>query len=87
MLHAKSSIYFLLLCLAIAFAAGYFVVKPFLGPLILAAVFSFLFQSLYSRLLRFKRKKEGLAALATMIIAIVLFLSSLIIFILKYKDT
>lgn len=74
MFHSKNSIYFLLLCLAVAFAAAYFVIKPFLGVLILAAVFAFIFQPLYFRLLRFMGKRESLAALATMIIAIVLVL-------------
>jgi predicted PurR-regulated permease PerM len=72
MFHSKNSIYFLLICLTIAFVAVYFVIKPFLGVLILAAVFAFIFQSLYFRLLRFMGKRESLAALATMIIVIIL---------------
>jgi predicted PurR-regulated permease PerM len=70
----KNSIYFILFSLAIAFSIVYFVVQPFLGPLILAAVFAFLFQPLYLRLLLVMRKKQGLAALFTMIITIILVL-------------
>jgi len=78
MFKSKSAIYFLLLCLAISFVAVYFIVKPFLGSLILAAVFAFLFQPLYQRLLPVMWKKQGLAALLTMIIAIILVLLPII---------
>jgi len=74
MFYSKSAIYFLLLCLAFVVAVVYFVIKPFLEPLILAAVFAFLFQPLYCKLLRFLRGRKGLAALATMIITIILVL-------------
>lgn len=70
----KNSIYFLLLCIAVALAVVYFVIKPFFGPLILAAVFAFLFQPVYQRFLGVIKKKESLASLFTMIIAIILIL-------------
>ncbi len=78
-------IHFLLLCLAGAFTIAYFVVQPFLGPLILAAVFAFLFQPLYEKLVRFLGKSESMAAFAVTLIALmvgiipVLFLGSQIL--------
>lgn len=78
MTNQKSSIYFLLFCLAVALAVVYFVIKPFFGPLILAAVFAFLFQSIYQRILGIIKKKEGLASFLTMIVAIVLILLPII---------
>lgn len=74
MINSKNALYFSLFCLVVALTVVYFVVKPFLGPLILAAVLAFLFQPVYSRLLKIMRQKESLAALVTMIIAIVLVL-------------
>lgn len=76
--HAKSSIYFLLFCLGVALTVVYFVVKPFFGPLILAAVFAFLFQPIYQRFLSLLKEKEGFAALFTMIVAVVLILLPII---------
>ncbi|MDO8529214.1 MAG: AI-2E family transporter [bacterium] len=70
MSHSKNSIYFILFCLAIVFTAVYFIIKPFLGPLILAAVFAFIFQPVYRRLSQFMPRKQGLAAFMTMFIAI-----------------
>jgi predicted PurR-regulated permease PerM len=78
MAHSRNSLYFLLLFLAIAFVVAYFVIKPFLGPLILAAVFAFLFQPVYIRLLRLMKEREAIAALATMIIAVILVLLPII---------
>lgn len=74
MVYSKSSINFLLLCLAASFAVAYFVIRPFLGPLILAAVFAFIFQPLFLRLLGLMRGKRSLAALATILIAVILVL-------------
>ena len=74
MIKSKSSLYFLVLCLVGAFIALYFVIKPFLGPLIVAAVFAFLSQKLYQKILKIIRHKEGLSALITLVIVIVVVL-------------
>ncbi len=50
----------------------YFIAKSFLGPLILAAVFAFLFQPIYQKFLSLLRKRESVAALATTLLAVIL---------------
>lgn len=65
---------FLLLALVASIVLVYFIAKPFLGPLILAAVFAFIFQSIYRKLLRVFKQQEGLAAFTTTIVAIILVL-------------
>ncbi len=64
--------YFLLLVLGASFLVVYLIAKPFLGPLILAAVFAFLFQPIYQKFLNYTNKRESLAALATTVLAIIL---------------
>lgn len=66
------SYYFLLLALGALCLVVYFIAKPFLGSLILAAVFAFLFQPIYQRFLNYTKKRESLAAFATIILAIIL---------------
>jgi predicted PurR-regulated permease PerM len=66
--------YFLLLALATSIIVVYFIAKPFFGPLILAAVFAFLFQPMYQKLLGYLKKRESVAAIATTIIAIIVVL-------------
>jgi predicted PurR-regulated permease PerM len=78
----RHSHYFLLFALGASGLVVYFIAKPFLGPLIFAAVFAFLFQPIYQKLLSFfparggsafgGKRLESLAALATTILAIVL---------------
>ncbi len=72
MLHTRYQFYFLFLCLAVSLAIVYFIIQSFLGSLILAAVFAFLFQPVYRWLLRFLRGRQSLAAFITTIIAIIL---------------
>jgi len=78
--------YFLLFALTVSILVVYFIAKPFLGPLILAAVFAFLFQPIYKKILgvlslvRYRKqsngstKRENLAAFFTSVIAIILVL-------------
>lgn len=66
--------YFLLLALAASIVVVYFIAKPFLGPLILAAVFAFLFQPIYQKSLNYLKNRESLAAFLTTITAIILVL-------------
>ena len=68
----KLSYYFLLLALGAACLVVYFIAKPFLGPLILAAVFAFLFQPIYQKFLNHLKERESIAALATTILAVIL---------------
>lgn len=63
--------YFLLLALGASCLVVYFIAKPFLGPLILAAVFAFLFQPVYQKFLNYVKKRESLAAFATTVLAII----------------
>ena len=43
--------YFLFLALGVSIVVMYFIAKPFLGPLILAAVFAYIFQPIYNKFL------------------------------------
>ena len=72
--HKQHSHYFLIIALIIAVGVVYFIAKPFLEPLILAAVFAFLFQPIYKSLFKLFKNRETLAALLTTLIAIVLVL-------------
>ncbi len=72
--HDHHSNYFLLFCLAASLVIAYFILKPFLVPLILAAVFAYLFQPMQQRLTRLFGKRESIAALVTTLAAIVLLL-------------
>lgn len=69
-----SSHYFLLIALTVSIVVVYFIAKPFLGPLILAAVFAFLFQPIYQLLLKPLKGRQSLGALLTTLIAIFLIL-------------
>ena len=66
--------YFLLLALVASIVVVYFIAKPFLGTLILAAIFAFLFQSIYKKFLGIFRGRESLAAFFTTFISIILVL-------------
>ena len=68
----KYSYYFLLFALGASCLVVYFIAKPFLGPLILAAVFAFLFQPIYQKFLGIFKKRESLAAFATTVLAVIL---------------
>lgn len=70
----KHSYYFLLLALSASIAVVYFIAKPFLGPLVLAAVFAFLFQPIYKKFSNYLGNRESLAAFFTTFIAIFLVL-------------
>ena len=67
----QHSHYFLLLALGASCLVVYFIAKPFFGPLILAAVFAFLFQPIYRFFLNHLKKKGSLAAFATTVLAII----------------
>jgi len=73
-MQEKHAHYFLLLCLAASFVVVFLIIEPFLAALILAAVFAFLFQPIYKRLLWLFGRRESLAALITTLVAVVLVL-------------
>lgn len=68
------SIYFLLLCIVATFALVYFIISPFIGPLIVAAIFAFLFQPVYKRILFYLKNSIKISALITTILAIIIIL-------------
>jgi len=63
--------YFLLALIVISFTLVFFIFRPFLIPLVLAAVFASVLQPLYRALLRRMERVPGLASLATIFIAVV----------------
>ncbi|MBI4919831.1 AI-2E family transporter [Candidatus Azambacteria bacterium] len=70
--HQKSELYFLLTLLAVIFVLAFFIFKPFLYALILAAVFATVFEPVYKMALAITREKKGLAAfLSTVFVFIV----------------
>lgn len=76
--HRFSSYNFLLATLTVSCTVVYFVAKPFLSPLILAAVFAYLFQPIYKNFIRFFKESESLAAFITTLIIIILIMIPLI---------
>jgi len=68
----QHSYHFLILALGASLIIVYFIAKPFLEPLILAAVFAFLFQPIYQKLLNIFKKQKNLVAFLTTILAIFL---------------
>lgn len=67
----QPSYYFLLLALGASCLVVYFIAKPFLSSLILAAVFAFIFQPVYQKFLNYLKKRESLAAFTTTVLAII----------------
>src|SRR3989338_3355248 len=74
MMETKGQHYFLLALLLGALVLAFYILQPFLAPLVLGAVFAVVLQPLYRRLTRYLRGRESLAALATVLISIVLLL-------------
>lgn len=72
--------HFLFFAIAASIVVVYFIAKPFFEPLILAAVFAFLFQSIYKKFLDYSKNREGVAALATTGLAIILILVPMVFF-------
>ncbi len=68
------SIYFLLVCIVASFGLVYFIFKPFTGPLIVAAIFAFLFQPIYKKISSYLKDSYKISALITTIIAIIIIL-------------
>lgn len=69
MLERNHLYHFLLILLFGALALMFFTLRPFLEPLVLAAVFAFLFQPVYEGALRLTRSRRTPAAFITTLIA------------------
>lgn len=84
--NQKPQIYFLLVLLSITVILSFFILRPFIFAIVLALVFSVIFQPLYNWMIKYSFKHDGLAAfLTTLIIILLIFipLSFLIIQILQ----
>jgi predicted PurR-regulated permease PerM len=74
----KHSHYFLLLALGASCLIVYFIAEPFLGSLVLAAVFAFIFQPIYQRFLHYLNGKESMAAFATTFLATIIIIMPIV---------
>lgn len=77
MINRKSQLHFLLLLLAGAAVLSFFIFRPFLAPLVLAAVFAVVLQPLYRAIVRSLGNRESIAALATVLLSVVCILAPL----------
>jgi predicted PurR-regulated permease PerM len=68
------SVYFLLVCIIALFALVTMIISPFIGALIVASVFAFLFQPIYKRLQSYTKDSQKISALITTVVAIIIIL-------------
>ncbi|MFA5022923.1 MAG: AI-2E family transporter [Candidatus Paceibacterota bacterium] len=73
-MNDKPRFYFLLVLLSLSLILAFFVLRPFLYSLILAIVFSIIFQPLYQKILKGLGGKAWLASLLTIIVLIIFIL-------------
>lgn len=78
--------YFLLALIIVSFALVFFIFRPFLVALVLAGIFALLLQPLYRALLRRMSSLPGLAAFATMLLAVVCILVPLLFISVQIAD-
>ena len=78
MINRKSQLRFLLILLSGALLLAFLIFSPFLAPLALAAVFAVVLQPLYRMILRKFGNRAALAALATVLIAVICILVPLV---------
>lgn len=78
MTDQKSQLYFLLAILAGTFVLAFFISQPFLYALILAMVFATVLQPVYQKILGITYGRQGLSALATILIVIIFIFTPLI---------
>lgn len=69
--------YFLISGISVSLVVAYFIVRPFLGSLVLAAVFAVIFHPLYAKIKTVLRGRSGIAAFLTTIIAAVVIIAPL----------
>lgn len=66
----KPQLYFLLIILAGTFVLAFFIFRPFLYALAIAMVFAIVLQPVYQKILRMTYGREGLSALAAILIVV-----------------
>ncbi len=74
----KPQLYFLFAALVGTFVLAFFIFRPFLYALVLATVFAVVFQPIYQKIVGLVRGRQGLAALATILIVVVFVFTPLI---------
>ena len=74
MKNQKPQFYYLLALLAGAILIVFFIFRPFLYALIIAMVFTVVFQPIHKRVLRITREREGTAAIITAVIIAIIIL-------------
>src|SRR3989344_8845988 len=75
----KPQLYFLLIILAGTSILAFFIFKPFLYALALAMVFAIVLQPIYQKILGITYGRQGLSALATILIVIAFIFTPLIL--------
>src|SRR5258708_7426592 len=78
--------YFLITLIAVSSVLAFFVFRPFLTTLALAGIFAMLLQPLYRFILRGMSGSPGLAAFATMLLAVICILVPLMFISLQLAD-
>ena len=76
--NQKPQLYFLLAILAGTFVLVFFIFRPFLYALILAMIFATVLQPVYQKIVGFARGRQGLSALATILIVVAFIFTPLI---------
>lgn len=71
MINRKLQLHFLLILLAGTLVLSFFIFKPFLASLALAAVFAVVLTPLYKRILRRLGNRESIASLATVVVCVI----------------
>lgn len=76
--HQKLALYFLFILLSGFFVLTFFIFRPFLYALVLAIVFTVVLQPIHQKIINYARGRQGVAALATMLIIIIFIFTPLI---------
>ena len=79
MKNQKPQFYYMLALLTGAILIVFFIFSPFLYALIIAMVFTVVFQPVHKRVLRITREREGAAALITAVIIVIIILVPVIL--------
>ncbi len=77
--NRKPQFYYLLALLLGTILLGFFIFRPFLYAIIIAMVFTVVFQPVHKKVLRITRERKGAAALITAVIIIILILVPVIL--------
>ena len=71
---------FLFFCLAVSIVFVFFIIRPFLAPLIMAGVFAFLFQPIFTRFARWTKGRNSLSAFLVTILSIIIVILPIVFF-------